>query len=150
MTMSASAITLEERLVSLVQANRHEEAIELARAALKNDGVVEVSVEEDTVVVETTRFRGTHPIGDEDGRPVLRSEGEYTLKDERFTTTFRTRTVNEEARERAEEALEPEQDESEETTEDDEATEEETESPYGGFVTRLRLGSLLGRLRSLR
>lgn len=104
------ALNLEERLSTLYDSGRSSEAGDLARAVLKNDTVVEVSVDGDVVRVETERFRGRHRVR-EDGRgnDTVDSEGEYTVKSIDAEWTFGTATIRDEVLETAREELHDEE-----------------------------------------
>lgn len=72
---------IEDRLRSLIEAGDREDAVSLAKEALKNDRVEEVVFTDESVDVTTGHFNGRHDItgwkGDE---VVVEKHGEYTLR----------------------------------------------------------------------
>ena len=72
---------IEDRLRSLIEAGDREDAVSLAKEALKNDRVEEVLFTDESVDVTTGHFNGRHDItgwkGDE---VVVEKHGEYTLR----------------------------------------------------------------------
>lgn len=72
---------IEDRLRSLIDAGDREDAVSLAKEALKNDRVEDVSFTEDAVEITTRHFAGHHAItgwkGDE---VVVEKHGEYSLR----------------------------------------------------------------------
>ena len=81
---------IEDRLRSLLEAGDREDAVSLAKEALKNDRVERVVFTDETVDITTGHFNGRHDItgwkGDE---VVVEKHGEYTLREDdgfSFTT----------------------------------------------------------------
>lgn len=74
---------IEDRLRSLVDAGDREDAVSLAKEALKNDRVSNVEFTENTVEITTRHFQGTHTItgwkGDE---VVVEKHGHYELRED--------------------------------------------------------------------
>lgn len=80
---------IEDRLHSLIEAGDREDAISLAKEALKNDRVERVAFTDETVDITTRHFTGSHEItgwkGDE---VVVEKHGVYTLReDDAFSFT---------------------------------------------------------------
>lgn len=80
---------IEDRLRSLLDAGDREDAVSLAKEALKNDRVEDVAFTDDAVDVTTGHFQGRHDItgwkGDE---VVVEKHGEYELRaDDAFSFT---------------------------------------------------------------
>lgn len=80
---------IEDRLRSLLDAGDREDAVSLAKEALKNDRVDQVEFTDDTVEITTRHFHGSHDItgwkGDE---VVVEKHGEYVLReDDEFSFT---------------------------------------------------------------
>lgn len=74
---------IEDRLRSLLDAGDREDAVSLAKEALKNDRVERVEFTEDSVEVTTGHFQGSHDItGWKDEEVVVEKHGEYTLRDD--------------------------------------------------------------------
>lgn len=82
---------IEDRLRSLLAAGDREDAVSLAKEALKNDRVEHVAFTEDAVAIETRHFQGSHDIsGWKDEEIVVEKHGEYSLRDD---TTFSFTTL---------------------------------------------------------
>lgn len=97
-------VLLESRLEELVREGDRQDAAELAIAALKNDEVVDVTVEGDAVTVETRRFRGTHDVERDGGDPTVVQRGDYHLKGD-LSLEFSTATMRDDALAAAREEL---------------------------------------------
>jgi hypothetical protein len=97
-------VLLESRLEELVREGDRQDAAELAIAALKNDKVVDVTVEGGAVTVETRRFRGTHDVERGDGDPMVVQRGDYHFKGD-LSLSFTTATMHDDALAAAREEL---------------------------------------------
>jgi|GEM_PF-5886447 len=74
---------IEDRLRSLLDAGDREDAVSLAKEALKNDRVDRVEFTEDAVEVTTGHFHGRHDITGWKGEEVVvEKHGEYSLRDD--------------------------------------------------------------------
>jgi hypothetical protein len=89
-------VLLESRIEELVADGSRRDAAELATAALKNDAVVDVSVDDDAVTVETRRFRGVHDVRRDGDRPLVVQQGEYEVKGD-LDFEFATATMHDDA-----------------------------------------------------
>lgn len=99
-------MTLQDRLRELVDDRDRESAATLAKAAMKNEDVVEVAVGDDGVTVETRRFRGVHRWWtDEDGAVTVDDEGTYTCTCDGVDLSFTVQRMPPAARARAAELL---------------------------------------------
>lgn len=72
---------VQSRIRTLYADGQRREAARLAREALKNEPVVGVDVDAESVTVETEHFVGEHGVvGWEDGEIVVAEDGDYWLK----------------------------------------------------------------------
>jgi hypothetical protein len=72
---------IEDRLRSLLDAGDREDAVSLAKEALKNDRVEEVEFTRESVDVTTRHFVGTHDITGWKGEEVVvEKHGTYALR----------------------------------------------------------------------
>lgn len=99
-------MNLDERLGDLCQQGQRTHAESLAKAALTNEPVKEVVIDDAQVHVETPRFRGVHQLTtDRTGDVDVRSQGEYTYTNGAVELSFSTATMNQRAYDRAQDAL---------------------------------------------
>lgn len=81
---------IEDRLRSLLAAGDREDAVSLAKEALKNDSVERVEFTDASVDITTSHFHGSHEITGWKGQEVVvEKHGEYSLRDDdafSFTT----------------------------------------------------------------
>lgn len=99
-------MTLERRLQDLVAERNHEQAVTLAKAAMKNEVVVDVVVDDEAVFVETPRFRGVHRWWtDPEGRVRLGGRGTYHCTCDGVDLAFSTMRIHPAAHDRAIERL---------------------------------------------
>lgn len=108
-------MTLEKRLEDLSESGDRELAERLARGALQSATPTDITATNDTLIIETERFVGEHPIVRED-EDITFKAGTYELKEADTPMTFTRNQVpskaESEAKARAEEAVD------EESTED--------------------------------
>lgn len=113
-------MNLDERLRDLCQRGMRTQAESLAKAALKNEPVEAVVIDEPYVQVDTPRFRSVHQLTtDRQGELTIRSRGEYTYKSDTVELSFSTATMNERTYVRAQDALAAQSETDSQTAHDD-------------------------------
>lgn len=100
-------------------------AHELAREAMRNDEIVDITVQDTCVTVEKTKFKGTHQVRETDTGWEIQEKGQYKTLIEGVDLTFTIRTVDDQTLARIEEAL---PDRSEETNMEDKVETQSTPS----------------------
>lgn len=99
-------VNFEERIKELCDRGDRLDAVTIAKANFQSSREVEVTVDDSSVVVETSHFRGVHPwtVAARD-EPVIDRRGEYRYTDEGIELAFPTATLNRRAFERAQAAI---------------------------------------------
>lgn len=129
-------MNLDERLRDLCQQGMRTHAESLATAALKNEPVEAVTVDDSRVHVDTSHFRGVHQLKpDRQGNLDVYSQGEYAYKSDAVELSFSTVTMNERAHDRAQEALAARNDPDSQTTDDGHPRPEDSPSPTPDAAT---------------
>ena len=94
-----------DRIAELCAQGEREMAETLAREVLKNDDLVDISVEGDEVIVETDMFIGTHAVEEGPKRPTMHERGEYELKHDDVQLVVTSRQPDDEVERRAQALL---------------------------------------------
>lgn len=99
-------MNLEERLRDLCERSKRAQAESLAKAALANESVDAVTIDDTDVHVETPRFRGVHRLQtDHEGVVDVHTAGEYTFKSDLVKLSFSTISIPPQADDLVQESL---------------------------------------------
>lgn len=99
-------MNLEERLHDLCESGKRAQAKSLAQAALANEAVEAVVLDDDLVRIETPNFRGVHRLQtDSRGVVGVRPAGEYTFESDLVSLSFSTTAVTPRAYDRVQETV---------------------------------------------
>ena len=101
---------LEERLGELCADGKRTQAQMLAQGAIQKDPILNVTVEDGTLVIETARFVGTHRLREPSTVRSVQAEGlvhpgTYRWKGDEFTLSFSMNNPPPNAKEQAREAI---------------------------------------------
>ena len=94
-----------DRIAELCAQGEREMAETLAREVLKNDDLVDISIEGGEVIVETDMFIGTHAVEEGPDRPTMHEQGEYELKRDDVQLVITTHQTDDEVERKARELL---------------------------------------------
>lgn len=123
-------MNLDERLCDLCQQGMRTQAESLAKAALTNEPVEAVEIDDPHVHVDTPHFRGVHQLKtDRQGDLDVRSRGEYTYMSDAVELSFSTATMHERAHARAQDTLAAQSEPDSQAADDDHPHPEDSASP---------------------
>lgn len=95
-------MNFDERFADLFKRGERDQAKELAKAILRNEPVNSVEVTDSAVNVQTPSFHGTHQVTtDSYGAVEIQRQGTYRYKSDAIDLSFTTKTMTDEAYDKA-------------------------------------------------